>query len=246
MRLQPGHSFLWIDEARGRRQQLRGGEMLVESVGESNPKKVPLGLIHHWIGAAFYPNVKLDDVLGVVRDYRHYKDYYNPNVIDARMIEQSAAADRFSMLLMNKAFFTKRALEGEYQSSYATAGSHKWYGIATTIRIQEVEDYGEASEHKLPANEGSGYIWRVHSITRFEEADGGVYVEIETMALSRDIPGAVRWVVDPIVRRVAKGAMITSLKQTEDAVNSPSRVAAAERSVLVSSPTLGFVKLFSK
>ena len=30
---------------------------------------MPGGLIHHWIGAVFVPNVKLDDVFDVTRDY---------------------------------------------------------------------------------------------------------------------------------------------------------------------------------
>ena len=46
-----------------------------------------------------------------------------------------------------------------------------------------------------------------------KSSDGGVYVEMETMALSRDIPAALRWMVDPIVQRVAKSAMTTSLRQ---------------------------------
>jgi len=51
-----------------------------------------------------------------------------------------------------------------------------------------------------------------------EQRDGGVYVEMEVAALSRDIPVAVRLVVDPIVRRVARSSMLTSIKQTQDAV----------------------------
>jgi hypothetical protein len=224
-RLQQGHSFLWIDEAPDRRRQLRAGEILVSGVGEQNPKKIPSGLIHHWIGAAFFPNVKLADVLGVVRDYAHYKEYYNPNVMDARTIQQSPGADRFSMLLMNKGVIGSTALESEYESSYADAGAHRCYSIATAVRLQEVEDYGQASERKLPADQSSGYVWRLHSIARYEEADGGVYVEMEAMALSRDIPGAVRWVVDPVVRRISKGAMLTSFRQTLDAVSSSGQLA---------------------
>jgi hypothetical protein len=45
------------------------------------------------------------------------------------------------------------------------------------------------------------------------------------MALSRDIPGALRWLVDPIVRRVSKGAMVTSLRQTLDAVSGKTQTA---------------------
>jgi hypothetical protein len=165
-------------------------------------------------------------VFGVVRDYVHYKDYYNPAVIDSRTIQQTSGADRFSMLLMNKALFLKTALDSEYESSYKQAGSQKWYSVATAVRLQEVEDYGQAGERKLPSDAGSGYVWRLHSITRYEEADGGVYVEMEAMALSRDIPAAVRWLVDPIVRRVSKGAIVTSLRQTLDAVSSSPQVAA--------------------
>jgi hypothetical protein len=224
-RLRRGNPFLWIDEGPDRRQQLRAGEILVTGVGAPNPKTVPSGLIHHWIGAAFFPNAKCEDVLSVVRDYVRHKDYYNPTVIDSHTIQQTSGMDRFSMLLMNKALFLKTALESEYESSYAPAGSHKWYSIATAVRVQEVEDYGQASERKLPTDAGSGYVWRVHSITRYEEADGGVYVEMEAMALSRDISAAVRWMVEPIVRRVAKAAMVTSFRQTLGAVRSSGQVA---------------------
>jgi hypothetical protein len=236
-RLRPGRSFLWIDEAPDRRRQLRGGEILVTSPGEHTPKKVPSGLIHHWLGAAFIPNTRLNNVLGVVRDYAHYKDYYNPSVIDSRTIRQAPEADRFSTLLMNKALFLKVALENECESSYAQAGPGRWYSIASTVRVQEIEDYGQASEHRLPSGEGSGYIWRLHGITRYEEGDGGVYMEIEAMALSREIPAAMRWVVDPVVRRVSKGSLVTSLRQTQDAVSSSGRIATGQSAAGHASPT---------
>jgi hypothetical protein len=227
-RLRPGGLFLWADEAPDRRRRLRAGEILVTELGEHNPKKVPSGLIHHWLGAAFIPNTKLDSVLSVIRDYEHYKDYYSPTVIDSRTIRQAPDSDRFSTLLMNKALFLKFALENECESSYVRAGPGRWYSISTTVRVQEIEDYGQLNEHKLPSGEGSGYIWKLHGITRYEEGDGGVYMEIEAMGLSREIPGAVRWVVDPIVRRVSKGSLITSLRQTQGAVGSSDQIAAGK------------------
>lgn len=240
-RLRPGNPFLWVDEAPERRRQLRAGEILVTSLGEQNPKQVPSGLIHHWIGAAFFPNASLDDVRGVVRNYAHYKDYFSPTVIDSRTIRQAPEAVRFSTLLMNKALFLKFAVEDEGESSYVQAGPGRWYSIATTVGVQEVDDYGQVGERRLPAGEGSGYVWRLHGITRFEEADGVVYVEIEAMALSRDIPSAVRWVVDPIVRRISEGAMVTSLRQTQGAVGSSSQVSAG-RSAAIPRLASGFLQ----
>jgi len=228
-RLLPDHPFLWIDEAPERRRQLQGGEILVSGVGQQNPKKVPDGLIHHWIGAVFLPNSNLSSVFSVVRDYSHYRDYYDPAILDARAIQQTSSEDRYSVLLMNKALFSKIALDTEWDSAFTPAGSGRWYSLASAIRVQEIDDYGQPGEHKLPCGEGSGYIWRSHSITRYEEADGGVYVEQEAMVLSRDIPGGLRWVVNPMVRRLSKSAMTTSLRQTLSAVNnSTDRVAAQQ------------------
>jgi hypothetical protein len=47
----------------------------------------------------------------------------------------------------------------------------------------------------------------------------GVYVELEAIALSRDIPAAFRVFVTPIVRRVSRDSLATSLHQTKAAVD---------------------------
>jgi len=40
-------------------------------------------------------------------------------------------------------------------------------------------------------------------------------MEVEAIALSRDIPGALRAMAVPIVRHVSKESLVTALKQTE-------------------------------
>ena len=49
--------------------------------------------------------------------------------------------------------------------------------------------------------------------------NGGVYMEVEALALSRDVPVSLRFIVDPIVRRVSRNSLIESLQQTGRAVN---------------------------
>lgn len=218
-RLRAGGKFLWMDESGERAKQVREGKIVVAPMTLHTPMRVPSGLIHHWIGAALLPNAKIDDVFSVVRDYRRYKEFYSPTVIESKSVRQTGGEDEFAMVLMNKSFLMKRALDSEYQSAYTRLDSKRWYSTSYTTRVQEIEDYGQANEHRLPMNEGSGYIWRLYGITRFQETDGGVYVEVEGMALSRDIPGAVRLVVDPIVRRVSKGSVMTSIKQTQEAIS---------------------------
>src|SRR5579863_4066795 len=87
-RLNSDAPFLRIDEEPDRAAQLRSGEIFVAPAGPHVPKRVPSGLIHHWIGAVFIPNGTLKDVLPVVRDYGHYKDIYHPAVVDSKAVTQ--------------------------------------------------------------------------------------------------------------------------------------------------------------
>jgi hypothetical protein len=222
-------TFLWVDESADRLNRVRSGEVIVSPLGHT-PQAVPSGLVHHWIGAAFIPGVRVDDVIAVIRNYNRYTEFYKPSVIDAKTLSQQAAEDRFSVVVIDNAMFMRHALDSEYQSRFVEVDGSKWYSIAETTRVQEVSDEG-----RIPDGEGSGYIWRLCTISRFLERDGGVYIETEAIALSRPIPMALHWVVDPIIKRVSRASLGTSLKQTRDAtglyVKSQSALSASRRAV---------------
>jgi hypothetical protein len=211
-------SFLWVDEVPDRIQGVRAGNILVSLVGQHNPKPVPSGLIHDWIGAAFIPDARLEDVLSAARDYSHYKEFYKPTVVDSKSLGSTGACDKYSMLVANKEVVASPALNSEYEVCYHQVDERRWYSVTYSTSVQEIRHYGRSDAQELPPGQGSGYIWRLYSFARFEERDGGVYVEMEAIALSRDIPVAVRWVIGPIVRRVSKNAMLISLRQMEEAV----------------------------
>jgi hypothetical protein len=225
-RLRPDGHFLWVDEVPERNRQVRAGNIVVSPVGQHVPKSVDSGLIHDWIGAVFIPNAKLEDVLAVARDYDSYRTFYKPNVIDSKSLGTDGPADKFSVFLLSREGGATLALDSEYEACYLQLAQKQWYGVAYTTRVQEIHDYGRPGEQKLPPDEGNGYIWRVYNLARFEERDGGVYIEQEVIALSRDIPTALRWLVDPIIRRVSKNTLLTSLRQTEEAVHSRAGLAS--------------------
>ena len=216
----PESHFLKIDDDQDWVRRVRSGEILVLPGGSQSLKKVPSGLVHDWIGAAFVAHTTVNDVLAVVRDYDRYREFYRPTVINSRTLERGGREDRFSMVLLNKSLFLKTALDSDYQSSYIRVSDRRWYSISETTRIQEIEDYGEPGQRALNEGDGTGLIWRLFTITRFEQRDDGVYVELEAIALSRDIPISLRWIVEPIVRRISISSLTTSLRQTEDAVRS--------------------------
>jgi len=218
-RLQPGAHFLWLDDEPGRAEDIRTKGLYIAQVGPHVPKKVPSGLIHDWIGAGYIPNAKIEDILRVVRDYDHYKDVYRPGCIESAAHGTDGAKDFFSMRLVNRSVVAKTALDTEGEASYFRVDNHRWYGISNTTHIREVDKFGTPEQRTLPEDQGTGLIWRLSSITRLEERDGGVYAELEAIALSRDIPAAVRFFVTPIVRRVSRDSMAVSLHQTKVAID---------------------------
>jgi hypothetical protein len=95
---------------------------------------------------------------------------------------------------MKKALFVITVMDGDFKAYYVPRNETSWYGLVWSTRIQEVVNYGQPSELKLPPGTGSGFIWRLFSISRFDERDGGVFIELEAMALSRCVPaGLVGW-----------------------------------------------------
>ena len=218
---QRGHGsgpFLMMEENADRMVRVRAGEVVVWQVNDVTPRRIASGLIHDWMGAAFIPNVHIDDLLSVVRNYSRYKEVYRPGVLDAKLLNQAGEKDKFALVLKNGSYFTKTALDAEYESSYIRVDDSRWYTVSCSTRVQEIQNYKQEGEHELPPDVGHGYIWRMCSLSQLEERDGGVYVDEEMMALSRDVPAAMRWMAGPIIRRVAKETLATSIEKTRAAV----------------------------
>src|ERR1700733_6457819 len=217
-RLGGGKAFLWLDEAPDRALRVRRGEVIVAPLAEHGTEAVPGGLIHDWIGAIFIPNATIESLVRVVRDYDRYKEIYKPVVADSRSLDSGATDREFSMVWRRHVLFVDAAMQGRYRAHDVIVGAHGGYTVVNTTRLQQIEDYGQRGEHLLPPDTGGGFLWRIHSISRYEERDGGVYLEVEAIALSRDIPASLHWLVNPVVNRLSVSALATTLRQTREAV----------------------------
>ena len=210
--------FLRVSEVPERRDRARAGEIIVWREGDRERARVSHGVIHDWAGVVFIPKVTIADVFAVARDYDHYGEIYKPAVSEARGRGSEGDDDSYSMLLVQKVLFVTAALQGEYETQYSQVDAKHWYSISQSTRLQAVEGFGQADMRVLPPDRGPGFIWRLYSFTRFEESDGGVYVEVEAMALSRDVPTMLRWLVDPVVDHLPKDSLRETLEKTRNAV----------------------------
>ena len=209
--------FLWIDEMPDLVARLRRGEVVVAPVAPAGAVPVPGGLVHHWIGAVFIPGASLDDLFSVVHDYDHYKQFYKPVVADSRTLACTASDQKFSMVWQNRILFVHAAVQGQYEAHDTLLDRGRGYNIARTVRMQEIEGYHRRDQALLPPGQGNGFIWRIHSIARYQQRDGGVYLELEAIALTRAIPPSLSWMVTPVVSRLSSGSLTTTLRQTRAA-----------------------------
>jgi hypothetical protein len=211
--LQQGH-FLFVDAlpADGRKEayaQLHAGEILVHPVNtpvEGHPIEVPGGLIHDWIGDIFIPNVSLERALAVAQDYDDYKNIFKPDDRRSRLLQRDG--DNFKVFLQ---FYTKSlitvVINVDFDVRYQRLGKDRVVSYSRSTRIAELEDAGKPDERELPVDDGHGYLWRLNSYWRLQEKDGGVYIQLESIGLSRNIPAILAWMVNPLARSIPRDSL---------------------------------------
>ncbi|MGH9328750.1 MAG: hypothetical protein ACRD2B_18945 [Terriglobia bacterium] len=217
-------TFLYLDDIPGRERiltSLQHGGLFIERLETRDASgrvlTTPDGLIHHWIGDVFIPGVSLRDVLGAVEDYNDAAKFYAPEVVRSRLLSRKGndfkVAMRFSEVkLITVTFDTVQDVR------YTELDPDHWSSRSVSRRIAEVVDAGKPDEHDRPPGDDAGFLWRINSYWRFVQQDGGVYVECESISLTRGIPTGLGWLVGPFVTTIPQELLRNTLADTRKAV----------------------------
>jgi len=214
--------FLWSDINSKRAELVRGGQVVVQFCAGQGPIKVPNGLIHDWIGAAFISATKLKNTLALIQDYDNHKNIYKPEVIASRLISHRGNHFQIYLRLLKKKIMTV-VLDTDHDVRYRCIGPTHWTCHSYTTRIAEVENAGSPKEKVLPPDTGHGFLWRLYSYWRFQEREGGVYVECRAISLTRDVPLGLGWIIEPIIQKLPKESLINTLEATRQALHAEAK-----------------------
>ena len=215
--LHAGGTFLWSDLVSERTQQVQEGQVVAQFWAGQAPLKVPSGLIHDWIGAALIPDATVEDTLALIQDYDNHKNIYKPEVIASRLISHHDNDFQIYLRLLKKKIMTV-VLDTDHRVQYRSVGRARWVCRSYTTRIAEVENTGKPNENVLPPDTGHGFLWRLYSYWRFQERDGGVYLECRAISLTRDVPLGLGWIIEPIIQKLPKESLIHTLDCTRQAL----------------------------
>jgi len=222
--------FLWLDRLPDPKRQatlelLRRGEVAIDrQETRVGGKKVdaPGGMIHHWVGVAFIPGGTTDAAVRLLQDYDHHGDIYKPAMPRAKTLSRSGDTYHVAMRFFMKKVLTV-VMNTELEAKFRRPSPGRAVIHVISTKVAEVEDPDTPQEKELPVGEGGGYMWRLNTYWRIAEADGGVYVQCESISLSRSIPFGFGWLIGPFVTSIPRESLDFVLKAT--------------RRTLVASPT---------
>ena len=173
---------------------------------------VPDGLIHHWLGTAYIRGATLQQVDHVARDYPAYSKIYK-SVTSARVLSRKGDTYEVLVRLKEGEAGVNAVLDVRSAVEYRALSANSMLTVSRSEEIREVEEAGRPNESRLPVGRDSGYLWRAHTFTYFAADEGGVFVVMETLGLSRGFPPFTGWIIEPIARRLGRKSVEGSLEE---------------------------------
>jgi len=214
-------SFLYLDslpekQRRLWEEELAKGQVIVRSLATRQDGRkihVPDGLVHHWIAVVFMPDVHLTQALTVLQDYGRQQELYKPDIQRSRLLSRDDQRFKVYLRLYRKAVITA-IYNAEFDIQYFSMDGTREHSRSYSTRIAEVEHPGKPEEREKPLGNDRGYLWRLYTYTRFEERDGGMYMQVEFIALSRSVPPIFAWLVNPYIKSIPRDYLSNFLKAT--------------------------------
>jgi hypothetical protein len=217
--------FLWMDGLPPEQRdpvyaRLRKGEVVthrLETLDQGHAIDVPDGLIHHWVGAVFIPGATMAKTIALLQDYDNQYKYYAPDVERSKLLSRSGDEFKIYLRLRRKKVVTV-VLNTEYDVRYRLLGENRASARSTSTRIAQVQNAGQHDESEKPVGDDDGFMWRLNSYWRFWQRDGGTYVQLEAISLTRDIPAGLGWLVRPFITSVPEESLAFTLSRTRQAL----------------------------
>jgi hypothetical protein len=191
--------------------RLRRGEFVVEELTPAGGRNLGGALLHDWRGTAFVPGAKAGDFRRVMMDFTGYPRYFAPQIVEARVLSQQRDRFQVSMRVRQQHILTV-VIDMAYDITFARVGPNgdetsRGNSISRSTRVAEIEAPGTAHERALPPGEDHGFLWRMNTYWSYEERDGGLCIQVESVSLTRSVPAGPGWAIDPFIESIPRESL---------------------------------------
>jgi hypothetical protein len=177
-------------------------------------------MLRHWRGTAFVPGATAAEFERLMKNFGDYPRYFAPQVLRARVLRQQGDRFQATMRVRQKHVLTV-VMDTTYDVVFGQLDPRHGYSSSRSTQISEIDSPGTAKEHALNASDEHGFLWRQNTYWSYEERDGGLYMQVESISLSRSIPTGLGWAVRPFVESVPRESLEFTLRATRDALRRP-------------------------
>jgi hypothetical protein len=194
--------------------RLRNGDVIVEDLKPARGKDLDGALLHDWRGTAFVQGAKAADFEHLMKDFAAFPRNFSPQVLSARVLSQKGDDYQVTMRVRQKHIITV-VLDMDYDTRFVrvdAGGAARGYSISRSTRVAEIDSPGTPQERVLPPDQDHGFLWRINNYWTYEERDGGLYIQIESVSLSRSAPSGLGWAVKPFIQSVPRESLEFTLR----------------------------------
>ncbi len=199
--------------------RLRRGDLIIERISPpTSPDFNPPGaLLHHWRATAFAPGATPADFERLMRNINSYPQHFSPEVLQAKLIRHDGDSMQASLRVRQKHVLTV-VMDTTYNIHFGQLDPQHGYSTSRSTRIAEIASPGTTSEHPLDASDEHGFLWRLNTYWSYEQRDGGLYLQVEAVSLTRAIPPGVGWLIQPYVDSIPRESLEFTLRSTCNAL----------------------------
>jgi hypothetical protein len=181
-------------------------ELVIERISPSEASGPNGALLHHWRGTAFASGASAADFERLLRDFPAYPKYFAPQVLQARVLTETGDHLQVSMRVRQRHVITV-VMDTSYDVTFGRLDGRHGYSTSQSTRIAEMD-----------SKEQHGFLWRMNTFWSYEERDGGLYMQIEAVSLSRAIPRGLQWAIRGYVESIPRESLAFTLGAARNAV----------------------------
>lgn len=174
-------------------------------------------LIHHWRASILIPGATPEDVSTVLREYDRHAQFYAPEVTNSKLLDRQGLRYRVLHETLSRSVITV-GLRIESVMDWHRVAADNWWSHGATVRVTEMEHAGTPRATERTPQEAKGWLWRMDSWWHITAQGNGACVTYENIALTRDVPWGLGWILRPIIARYPAETMTNMLRRTRSAV----------------------------
>jgi ribosome-associated toxin RatA of RatAB toxin-antitoxin module len=200
---------------------LRSGQLLIEKINaQLTTPTLPDALLHHWRATAFVPNagvpgdpkgrwggnVTASDFAHLLQDFNAYPRNFAPQIVSTTVLSRTPT-DTIARLRTRQHHVLTVVLDTTVDVTFATLDPTHGYSISRSTRVDQISPSGD-----------DGFLYRLNTYWTYEQRDGGLYLQIESVSLTRNIPHGLAWAIQPYLESIPRESLVFTLTSARNAL----------------------------